>query len=315
MKIANETKVGLLAAIALAILIIGYSFLKGNDVFSRDNTYYTLYERVDGLTVSKPVLVNGYQIGRVSKMELMEDGRIRTELKVSRAYSIPSNTVAKITSTDLLGGKAIVFELGDSPKYAQSGAFLDAGVQKNIMEQVEPIQKKAEDIAAVLDSVLSSINNTINADFQRDFNRSIHSIANSLKNIEGITSQLDALVGVERVRVSDIMANVASITKNMQQNNEQITSLLTNLNEISDQVARANVATTIEAANQAMGDFQRIVERINAGEGSVGLLLNDTALYDNLRNASLSLDELIIDLKERPGRYVHFSVFGRRDRD
>lgn len=312
MKIANETKVGLLAVIAIAVLVIGYSFLKGNDVFSQDNTYYTLYERVDGLTVSKPILVNGYQIGRVSQMELMEDGRIRTELKVSRRYAIPANTVAKITSTDLLGGKAIVFELGDSPVYAKSGAELTAGVQKNIMEQVEPIQKKAEDIAVVLDSVLSSINNTINADFQRDFSRSIHSIANSLKNIEGITSQLDAMVGKERVRVNDIMANVASITENLQKNNEQITGLLSNLNEISDQVARANVATTIDAANQAVNDFQQIVDRINSGEGSVGMLLNDSELYDNLRNASQNLDELIIDLKERPGRYVHFSIFGRR---
>lgn len=301
--------------IAIAVLIIGYSFLKGNDVFSQDNTYYTLYERVDGLTVSKPILVNGYQIGRVSRMELMEDGRIRTELKVNREYAIPANTIAKITSTDLLGGKAIVFELGDSPEYAKSGAELEAGVQKNIMEQVEPIQKKAEDIAVVLDSVLSSINNTINADFQRDFNRSINSIANSLKNIEGITRQLDALVGTERIRVNDIMANVASITDNLQKNNEQITGLLANLNEISDQVARANVATTVDAANKAMGDFQQIVDRINAGEGSVGLLLNDTALYDNLRNASENLDALIIDLKERPGRYVHFSIFGRRGGD
>lgn len=315
MKITKEFKVGLLVAAALAILIIGYSFLKGNDVFSQDNTYFATYERVDGLTVSKPILVNGYQIGRVSKMELQADGRILTELKVKKEYAIPQNTVAQIVSTDLLGGKAIVFELGNSPNYASEGSHLQAGTEKGLWEQVEPIQKKAEDIAATLDSVLSSINNTINAEFQRDFNRSINSIANSLKNIEGITGQLDALVGKERVRVSDIMANVESITANIQQNNEQITGLLSNLNQITDQVARANVANTIHDANKAVADFQKIVDRINSGEGSVGLLINDTALYDNLRNASKNLDELMIDLKERPGRYVHFSIFGRRNQD
>lgn len=312
MNMSKEFKVGLLAAIALAILILGYSFLRGNDLLSKDNTYYAVYERVDGLTVSKPVLVNGFQIGRVSKMKLQEDGRILTELKVKREYAIPQNTIAQIISTDLLGGKAIVFQLGNSPNYASDGSYLDAGVEKGLLEQVEPIQKKAQDIAAVLDSVLSSINNTLNDDFQRDFNRSINSIANSLKNIEGITGQLDALVGKERVRFSDIMAHVESITANINKNNAQITGLLTNLNQITDQVARANVANTIADANKAVADLQQIVNRINEGEGSIGLLINDNNLYNNLENASKNLDNLIIDLKKNPSRYVHFSIFGKK---
>ncbi len=315
MKIPNETKVGILAVVAIAILVIGYSFLKGNDVFSSDQTFYAVYERVDGLTSSKPILVNGYQIGRVSEMELQPDGRIRTEFKVSRNYAIPSNTIAQLASTDLLGGKAIVFELGDSPEYAQNGDELQASIQKNIMEQVEPIQKKAQDIAAVLDSVLSSINNTINADFQRDFNRSVSSIANSLQNLEGITRQLDGLVVSERNRISDIMTNVVSITGNLKNNNEKISQVLDNLNQITDQVARANFAETITSANKAMADFQSITDRINQGQGSIGLLLNDDELYNNLNQASMNLEALIGDMKARPGRYVHFSVFGRKNTD
>lgn len=313
MKIANETKVGILAVVAIAILILGYSFLKGNDVFSSDNTFYATYDRVDGLTESKPVLVNGYQIGRVSDMTLQPDGRIRTEFKVQRSYAIPANTVARLASTDLLGGKAIIFELGDGPTYAKDGDELSAGIQKNIMEQVEPIQKKAEDIAAVLDSVLRSINNTINKDFQRDFNRSINSIANSLQNLEGITRQLDGLVVTERNRISHIMGNVESITDNLKNNNERIGSVLANLDSITDQVAKANFAQTILSANKAMADFQSITDRINRGEGSIGMLLNDEQLYNNLNQASQNLEELIADMKNRPGRYVHFSVFGRKN--
>lgn len=297
---------------AIAILILGYSFLKGNDVFSSDNTFYATYDRVDGLTESKPVLVNGYQIGRVSDMTLQSDGRIRTEFKVQRSYAIPANTVARLASTDLLGGKAIIFELGDGPTYAKDGDELSAGIQKNIMEQVEPIQKKAEDIAAVLDSVLSSINNTINKDFQRDFNRSINSIANSLQNLEGITRQLDGLVVTERNRISHIMGNVESITDNLKNNNERIGNVLANLDSITDQVAKANFAQTILSANKAMADFQSITDRINQGEGSIGMLLNDEQLYNNLNQASQNLEELIADMKARPGRYVHFSVFGRK---
>jgi len=312
-KIANETKVGILAVVAIAILILGYSFLRGNDVFSREITLYTTYDRVDGLTESKPILVNGYQIGRVSKMELLQDGRIRTEFKVKRDYAVPANTVAMLSSTDLLGGKAIVFELGDSAVYAKNGDELPAGIQKNIMEQVEPIQKKAQDIAAVLDSVLNSINNTINKDFQRDFNRSINSIANSLQNLEGITRQLDGLVVSERNRISDIVGNVASITHNLKENNERIGNVLANLENITDQVAKADFAHTITSANKAMADFQSITDRINQGQGSIGMLLNDEQLYDNLNQASKNLEELIADMKARPGRYVHFSVFGRKN--
>ncbi|MGV3761617.1 MlaD family protein [Parapedobacter sp.] len=314
MKIANETKVGILAVVAIAILILGYSFLRGNDVFSREITLYTTYDRVDGLTESKPILVNGYQIGRVSKMELQQDGRIRTEFKVKRDYAVPANTVALLSSTDLLGGKAIVFELGDSAVYAKDGDELPAGIQKNIMEQVEPIQKKAQDIAAVLDSVLNSINNTINKDFQRDFNRSINSIANSLQNLEGITRQLDGLVVSERNRISHIVANVESITNNLKENNERIGNVLANLDSITDQVAKADFAQTITSANKAMADFQSITDRINQGQGSIGMLLNDEQLYDNLNQASKNLEELIADMKARPGRYVHFSVFGRKDK-
>ena len=313
MKIANETKVGVLAVVAIAILVLGYSFLKGNDVFSSDNTYYATYERVDGLTESKPILVNGYQIGRVSDMVLQEDGRIRAEFKVKRSYAIPSNTVARLASTDLLGGKAIIFELGDGTTYAKDGDELTPGIQKNIMEQVEPIQKKAEDIAAVLDSVLSSINNTINKDFQRNFNRSLNSIANSLQNLEGITGQLDGLVVSERNRISHIVGNIESITENLKNNNERIGNVLVNLDSITDQVAKANFAQTILSANKAMSDFQSITDRINQGEGSIGMLLNDEQLYNNLNQASQNLEELIADMKARPGRYVHFSVFGRKN--
>src|ERR1700749_4264666 len=106
MKISNETKIGALTAVGITILILGYSFLKGNDVFSGSNKYYAIYKSVDGLTVSKPVLVNGFQIGHVSKMQLHEDGRTTVEVKINTEYNIPVNTLAKLVSTDLLGIKA-----------------------------------------------------------------------------------------------------------------------------------------------------------------------------------------------------------------
>jgi len=312
MKISNETKVGILATVAIAVLIIGYSFLKGNDVFTNENTYYATYDRVDGLSVSKPVMVNGYQIGRVSKMQLLASGDILTEFKIKHDYAIPANTIARIASTDLLGGKAIVFELGNSNLYAEDGDTLRANIQRNILEQVEPVQKKAEAVVAVLDSVLSSINNTVNADFQRNFNRSIASIANTLNTLEHTTTQVDAIVGTQRTKLANILSNVEAISANFKNNNDRITNILNNLDSVTDQVAKANFQQTINSANTAVADLQGIVDNINNGKGSVGLLLNDEKLYDNLNNASKNLDNLMIDLKQNPGRYVHFSIFGRK---
>lgn len=312
MKIKNETKVGVLAAVAIAILVLGYSFLKGNDVFTSENVFYATYERVDGLTVSKPVLVNGYQIGRVSGLTLTQNGDILTEFKIDKKYEIPANTLARISSTDLLGGKAIVFELGDSQIYAKTGDTLDAGIQKNIMEQVEPIQKKAEAIFAVMDSVLTSVNNTINPDFQKNINRSLASIANTLNTLENTAIQVDGMVGTEKSKISGILTNLESISRNFNNNNEKLTQIFANLETVSDNAARLNFEETMNKANTAVASLQSVADSINNGSGSLGKLINDNNLYNNLEDASKSLDNLIIDVKENPKRYVHFSVFGRK---
>ena len=315
MKIKNETKVGILATVAIAILILGYSFLKGNDVFTSESTYYAVYDRVDGLSVSKPVLVNGYQIGRVSRMVLTSSGKILVEFKVNRDYPIPQNTIARIASTDLLGSKAIVFDLGDSQTYAAQADTLEANIQQNILEQVEPVQKKAEAVVAVLDSVLSSVNQTINPAFQANVNRSIASIANTLQTLENTSKQVDGIIGSQKSKISEILSNLESISRNFNENNEQITQIFANLEKVSDQAAKMDFASTMEKANQAVSDFQGIAESIHNGEGSIGKLLNDEALYNNLSDASKSLDALIVDMKARPSRYVHFSVFGKKVKD
>jgi len=312
LKIKNETKVGILATVAIAILVLGYSFLKGNDVFTSENTFYAVYERVDGLTVSKPVYVNGYQIGRVSGLTLLPNGTILTEFKIDKKYELPANTVARIASTDLLGGKAIVFDLGDSNVYAETGATLQSDVQKNIMEQVEPIQKKAEALFVVLDSVLTSVNNTISPDFQKNINRSLQSIANTLNTLENTAIQVDGMVGTQKSKISGILTNMESISANFSNNNEKLTRIFANLETVSDKAARLNFEETMNKANMAVSDLQLVVDSINNGKGSLGKLLNDDELYNNLEDASKSLDNLIIDVKQNPKRYVHFSVFGRK---
>ena len=315
MKIANETKVGILAAFSIAVLIIGYNFLKGNSIFSSETVLYARYTRVDGLGVSKPVLINGFQIGRVDKLVLQPNGEILATLKIKGKYDIPKNSVAKLESTDLLGSKAIVMALGTGNDFAQDGDTLNSNVEKNLMEAVQPVQKKAELIIGKMDSILTSVNTILNPDFQKNVNKSFNSIASTLSSLEGTSKKVDGLVGTEGKRISAILANAESISANLKNNNAKINAILNNINTITDQVAAANFKQTIDNANKAVTDLQGIVTKVNDGKGTLGLLVNDTKMYDNLNNASKNLDNLIIDLKENPKRYVHFSVFGGGNKD
>lgn len=313
MKLSNETKVGAITTIAIAILFIGYSFLRGNDVFSSDNMFYTDYDNVDGLTTSKPILVNGYQIGHVSKMHLLDNGKIRTEFKIKSNYDIPSNTIARIVNESILGSKVIVFDLGNSKTYANDGDPLQSDVQANLMEKVEPLQKKVENLVVKLDSVLSAVNTALDSEFQRDFKNSLRSIAVSLNNMEKITNDVEGLMGSERIRLAKIMQNLESITDNFKNNNGKLNSILSNLDNLSEDLSKSEIKATIDNANQAMKDIQAITDKINKGDGSIGLLINDDKLYNNLTNASENLDQLINDLKTNPGKYLKISIFGKKD--
>jgi len=310
MKIKNETKVGILAAFAIALLIIGYNFLKGNSIFSNETNLFARYTRVDGLTVSKPILINGYQIGRVAKLQLEPGGTILATLSINSKYEIPENSIARLEGTDLLGSKAIVMSLGNSKKMAEDGFLLNANVEKGLMEQVQPVQKKAELIIGKMDSILSSVNSILNPNFQKNVDKSFSSIAGTLASLETTSKKVDGLVGSESARIDAIFKNVEGITANLNNNNKKITDILTNINTVTDKFAAANFKQTLDNANNAIADLQSVISGIKDGKGSLGLLLNDTKMYDNLNSASKNLDALMIDLKANPKRYVHFSVFG-----
>ncbi|MET3500134.1 MlaD family protein [Mucilaginibacter sp. cycad4] len=310
MKISNETKIGALTAIAITILILGYSYLRGNDVFSGSNKYYAIYNSVEGLTVSKPVLVNGYQIGRISKMKLQPDGRTVVEFKIEPDVVVPKNTLAKLESTDLLGSKAIVFELGNSNVPAEDQDTLKADIQGSLAESLQPIQKKAEMLMSKLDSSLSAVNKILNPNFQKNIDRSFMSIANSLQTLEGTTKKIDHLVGSQTGHIDAILTNAEEVSGSLKTSTAHLNGMTANFEKVSNDVAAANLKQTLDNANKAMADLQATIAKINAGQGSLGLLLNDDKMYKNLTDASNNLNNLFIDLKAHPKRYVSFSVFG-----
>lgn len=315
MKISNETKIGVLTTITLALLILGYSYLSGNDVFSRSNNFYAVYNSVDGLSVSKPVLVNGFQIGRVSKMVLRPDGRTVVEFNIDRQYNVPRNTLAQLISTDLLGGKAISFNYGDSKQYAQNKDTLSADIQGSLAESLQPIQMKAERLISKMDSALASINKIMNPNFQKNVDRSFSSIANSLQTLEGTTKKIDALVGSQSEHINGILTNADAASANLKTSTAHLTTISTNFEKVSGDLASSNIKQTLESANKALADMQTAIAKINNGQGSLGLLINDGQMYKNLTDATNNLNALFIDIKANPKRYVHFSVFGGGKKD
>ena len=310
MNISNETKIGALTAIGITILILGYSFLSGSDIFSGSNKFYAIYKSVEGLSISKPVLVNGFQIGRVSKMKLREDGRTVVVFKVDKQYNVPVNTLAKLVSTDLLGGKAIVFELGTSKDYAGNEDTLRADVQGSLAESLQPIQTKAENLITKLDSSLAAVNKILNPNFQKNVDRSFTSIANSLQTLEGTTKKIDALVGSQTEHINGILTNADAVSLNLKNTTAGLPTVTNNLQRFSGDLANSNLKQTLENANLAIAELKNTLVTINSSHGSLGLLLHDDSLYRNLDHASKNLDALFIDLKANPKRYVHFSVFG-----
>ncbi|MEO6849672.1 MAG: MlaD family protein [Mucilaginibacter sp.] len=310
MKISNETKIGLLTAIAITVLILGYSYLRGNDVFSGSNKFYAIYNSVEGLSVSKPVLVNGFPIGHVSKMELRPDGRTVVEFKIDPQYNVPDNTLARLESTDLLGTKAIVFEMGNSKTLAPDNDTLKADVQGSLAQSLQPIQKKAEDLISKMDSSLAAINKILNPDFQKNIDRSFLSIANSLQTLEGTTKKIDALVGSQTGHINTVLTNAATVSDNLRTSTSHLNSIAGNFETFSSDLSHSNIKQTLDNANKAVADLQATINKINDGKGSLSMLINNPGLYTHLDSASANLNNLFIDLKAHPKRYVSFSVFG-----
>lgn len=310
MKISNETKIGALTAIGITILILGYSFLRGDDILGGTNKFYTVYKSVDGLTISKPVLVNGFQIGRISKMKLLQNGSTLVELSVDRQYKVPKNTVAKLGSTDILGSKAIIFDYGNSNINANDRDTLTAEIQGSLAESLQPIQTKAESLINKLDSSLASINKILNPNFQKNVDRSFVSIANSLQTLEGTTKKIDALVSTQTTHINAILTNTETVTSNLKASSAHLTGITTNFEKVSSDIASANLKQTLDNANKAVADLQSIISKMNSTNGTLGSLINDKQVYDNLKDATANLNALFLDLKAHPKRYVSFSVFG-----
>jgi phospholipid/cholesterol/gamma-HCH transport system substrate-binding protein len=315
MKIRREIKIGAFLVIILLCFIFGINYIKGKDIFRKHRIFYAKYDQISGLVEAAPVSINGYNIGNVSKIhfEGPKSSKIIVEITVYNSLEIPVNSVARIFSPDILGTKNINIVLGNSPIMAQNGDTLQSSMQATLSEevsqQVAPLKRKAEDLMLSLDTMVTVVRTIFNSQTRDNLNASFEHIRQTLVNLEHTTFNLDTLVYGQRSRMERILFNIESISANLRENDKNISNILTNFSAISDTLAKAQIAHTLDDVHSAVMNISMVVDKVNQGQGSIGMLVNDKKLYTNLENSSNELNRLITDLKLNPHRYLNFSVF------
>lgn len=303
MKISKEFRVGLLAVISISIMYVGFNFLKGINFISPNNTYYAVYDNIDGLNVSNPIMINGYVVGRVSAIKILQDkgNKLLVSLDVSNDQRLGSSTLAIIKS-DLLGTKAIHLDSVDIGAPLNSGDTLFAQLSKGITEELSstalPLVDRLEVTLRNLNTILANLANNednINA-IIGNFKSTSANLSQGTSDLGKLTKQLDQLL--------------------TQLNHPQdgVGALMAKMNQVADSVNQLELESMLNSTKNAVDRLGETLRLMNEGEGSMGLLLTDDALYGKMNQTMADLDKLFIDMKENPGRYIHFSVFGRKEK-
>jgi len=321
-KISKEFKIGLIVVLGVAALIWGVSFLKGSDILSRKYYLYAIYPRIDNLIPANPMLINGFKVGQVNTISLVEDGPYKNQVIVkfvlTEEVNIPKKSIAKEVSSDLLGTKAVEIILSNETEFVSNGDTLLSGAEENLREavnkQIAPLQAKALSLIGSIDSAMTVVTMLMNAKTRDNIDKSFESVRRSILSLEQTAYKLDAMVLSEKDKISNIVTNINDISANLNRNQGKLNHIINNFSTLSDTLAKSQIRTAVANASATMKELNELMSRINRGEGTLGKLAKNDSLYNNLNNSAASLDRLLKDLESNPKRYVHFSIFGKKDK-
>lgn len=312
MKINNETRIGILAVVSLGILIWGFNYLKGKNLLNKSNRLYAVFSTVSGLANSSPVLINGLQIGTVEAMVEKNANldSIIVTINLDKEINIPANSVALI-NRDLLGGSSLGILMGSSTTFLKNGDHVNTKMTPALLD----------DLKSTLSPAISSINSTLmsldslikvmGAIVDPGMKNNIQQIVG---NLAGSSASLQSMLNTETGMLAKTIGNVNGITENFARQNEIINKTFSNLETATAKLAKLNLDSAMQNLNSSVSRLNSIIVKADSKEGSLGLLLNDKALYDNLENTTRSLNILLDDLRVHPKRYVSISVFGKKER-
>ncbi len=312
MKISNETKVGVLTISALTILILGFNFLKGKNLFSKTRKIYAVFNDLGTLEKSNEVKINGLPIGSVyDKRERDKNvSAIVITISLTRDVNIPDNSVAYIGSS-LVGASFIVIEKGNSTTYMKLGDTLktraEGGILGDIKAQINPTLVKVRGVLDSLTSTLSGVNGIFNSEAKNH-------LIQTMANLNRASSSLSGLLDNQSGALAKTLNNAEAVTANLKNNSESINASINNAKKVTDKLAALELQPTIDSLNAMISQMKSAVAKISSKEGTIGALINDKSLYNKLNDAILSAEILIDDLRAHPKRYVNLSIFGRKDK-
>ncbi|GAA4271925.1 MlaD family protein [Aquimarina gracilis] len=306
MKFTREVKTGILAVCAIALLIFGYSFLKGKNLLENDRTFYAVYKNVEGLIPSSPVTINGLVVGQVVAIKFADtQGNLVVEFNVDNEFSFSRNSEAKVYGGGLIGGKSLAI----MPKYeqgleAKNGDTLpgriEAGLLELVNDRLTPLQEKLEAAITDADTLLTSVNGILNVDNKNNLNSIFKDLSSTVKNFKVASNSLNNVLTGNQDKLNNTLANLDNMS--------------TNLNKVSDSLAKLNVAKLGKELETVLSNFEKISKDLNTGKGTAGKLLKDEKLYTNLERTTKELELLLQDLRLNPTRYINVSVFGKKNK-
>lgn len=295
----KEVKIALAAILAIMIMFAGMEFLKGLNIFSSADKYYARFADVSGLAASSPVYANGYKVGVVEKVQYdySQTDNIVAVVRLDSKLSLPKGTVAEISS-DFLGNVKLELRFGPNPiDQMEIGDTIQGGTDNGLMGKAAQMIPQVEVMLPKIDSILTALNTLLQDP----------AIANALHNVDHITANLDQTT-------SELNQLSSQMNNQMPQMMKKVDGVLTNTENFTRQLNDMDLAGTMQKMDRAVGNLEQTTAKLNSNEGTLGLLMRDPSLYDNMNATMQSADSLLIDLKAHPKRYVHFSIFGKKDK-
>lgn len=321
MRLSKEIKVALLAVVALVILFFGVRFLRGSELLASSNVYHVVYDNIDGLTTSNPVIISGLKVGQVEKIRLMQEqeNQLLVTIRVDQSVRVGKSARAILASSSILGGEAIILDPGDVTQPLSGNDTIRGTKEQTIGELV---QAKALPIAEKFDSTLARLNQLIGVNGKDTMANIIGmllgdtaTVSRTVDEIAIATQRASDMLRYNEQRLNTTIANLALLTNSLSDQEQGLPPLLAKLNQTVDSLNNLQLSQTLAKLDRIAQNLDEVTAKINEGEGTLGKFVNDDELYTNLNRSAQDLDKLLVDLRDRPGRYVRFSVFGRRDKD
>ncbi len=301
MKISKEVKVALLAIVAVVVLYFGVQFLKGIDFFNPTNTFHVVYDNVEGLAESNQVTLSGYPVGRVSNIMVLQDrnNQILVSFELNEDIAVGADAEAILRSSDLLGNKVIELNPGNVSVPSYAGDTLIGIHAQDITSELK------ETALPMVDSVKSTIHIV---------NTTLSSFETTKFKIDSILTSIALVIESNRRDISQITNNLKSLSASLTDEDDGVAPLLAKMNVLADSLNELELNQTVLQANATLKSLQTTVDKLKQEDGTLGKLMNDDSVYNNLNKTLVDLDSLFIDLQDNPRRYVHFSLFGGKDK-